>query len=331
MSKQEEHNRSLHDLLKNKQQEPDDAFEKEAREGFDLLEDHEQAFELKAATDARINKELFAPRRERTVFYWAAAASVLLFVGFVVYFFSDFSRDEKTFAIKQPESKKDVAPLPSQPQIITAPAESQPERQEVKKTIRREPDQKTQAGARSFEAEQADVTNMEKPALEEQQAAPADADQMAAAVNEPAKKEEAYVVNTRQDDNVNEGKSAAAADQHQKSKKAKQAQEPPAASPARMQNERMESEVTVQATYPGGPQQLSKEVSEKLSKKNTLVEFAATLFIGENGNVEKVEFTGDKGLTKQQKKIVREELLTLKKFQVTPNNSAVSYELKFTP
>src|SRR5688572_14371661 len=118
MSKQEKHNRTLHDLLNNGNgQVPEDAFEKEAREGFELLGNASEAYELKAATDARVSKELFAPKRERNVFYSVAAASVLLFVGFAVYFFSDFSQTHQPLAINRQEVKKETAQSPAQAQV----------------------------------------------------------------------------------------------------------------------------------------------------------------------------------------------------------------------
>src|SRR5687767_7708697 len=109
MNKQENNGRSLDDLLKKDDPSaPDDPFEKEAREGFEMLDNAEEAFALKSATDDRINKEIFAPKRERIVFYWAAAASILLFVSFSIYFFRDVPVTSEPLVFNRTEKKPEV-------------------------------------------------------------------------------------------------------------------------------------------------------------------------------------------------------------------------------
>jgi hypothetical protein len=334
MSKQEKHNRSLHDFLNKEIKEPEDAFEKEAREGFDMLENHGEAFELKAATDARVNKEVFVPKRERTVFYWAAAASVALFTGFAVYFFNDFSQTQP-LAVTQMEIKKEADPLPEQPQIVATPAAPVAEKQENKKLSGDDGVKKTTPEARALEKnEKAAVNEEEKKEEKDKPAGKSNALQMTAASAEPVKDQESIASGANQEDNIkanteNEGAPA----EQKRSKKSKQAEQVPAAAPTRAQSDYEIADVNIRPEYPGGHDQLLKEVLEKLKKKNSLVKFTATLFInGDNGGVEKIEFERGDDLSKAQKKVISEELSTLKKFLVpSPANRTLTYELQFKP
>ncbi|MDP1802322.1 MAG: hypothetical protein Q8L81_13270 [Bacteroidota bacterium] len=64
-----------------------DDFEKDAIEGFDMLESEQEAADLKASLDTRIQKELFAKEEEKNPkIYWFAAAGLILVVGLSVLF-----------------------------------------------------------------------------------------------------------------------------------------------------------------------------------------------------------------------------------------------------
>jgi hypothetical protein len=64
-----------------------DAFEKEAMAGFDMLASKEEANELKAALDKRINQEVFIKKESHNPkIYWFAAAGLALVIGLSVLF-----------------------------------------------------------------------------------------------------------------------------------------------------------------------------------------------------------------------------------------------------
>lgn len=86
-----------------------DDFEKDAFAGFEMLESEQEAKDLKAALDARINKELFNKEEERNPkIYWFAAAGLALVIGLTVLFISntnDAISSGSNMAISNPEQK----------------------------------------------------------------------------------------------------------------------------------------------------------------------------------------------------------------------------------
>ncbi len=85
-----------------------DDFEKDAFAGFEMLESEQEAKDLKAALDTRINKELFKKEEERNPkIYWFAAAGLALVIGLTVLFISNNNTlsSESDLAISNPEQK----------------------------------------------------------------------------------------------------------------------------------------------------------------------------------------------------------------------------------
>lgn len=90
----DEHNKdskSFEELLKNMETRKTadlDDFEREALEGFALLESNDEAKEVKANLDEKIYSKLFNEdeRKKRPVAYWFAAAGLLLVIGLSVLF-----------------------------------------------------------------------------------------------------------------------------------------------------------------------------------------------------------------------------------------------------
>ncbi|MBL7920100.1 MAG: hypothetical protein JNJ40_07275 [Bacteroidia bacterium] len=85
-----------------------DDFEKDAFAGFEMLESEQEAKNLKAALDTRINKELFNKEERNPTIYWFAAAGLALVIGLTVLFISN-TNDEissgSNMAISNPEQK----------------------------------------------------------------------------------------------------------------------------------------------------------------------------------------------------------------------------------
>lgn len=81
-------NDELNNLLNNRESGNLDDFEREALEGFDMLESEEEAHQLKNELDNRIYKKVFFKEEEkkRGGIYWFAAAGLALVIGLSAYF-----------------------------------------------------------------------------------------------------------------------------------------------------------------------------------------------------------------------------------------------------
>jgi hypothetical protein len=110
-----------------------DDFEKDAIEGFDMLESEKEAADLKASLDTLIQKELFAKEEERNPkVYWFAAAGLILVVGLSVLFVlnnNDSLSNSHDVAIinNAQESEKNVLPdskAELKEQAVTPPTEA---------------------------------------------------------------------------------------------------------------------------------------------------------------------------------------------------------------
>lgn len=77
--------KDIEGLFKKRNSELDD-FEKEALEGFDMLESEQEAVDLKAELDKKIGEQLFSEKRTGLKVYWYAAAGLFLAIGFSVFF-----------------------------------------------------------------------------------------------------------------------------------------------------------------------------------------------------------------------------------------------------
>jgi hypothetical protein len=82
-------NKKLEDFLGAKNTEKDslDDFDREALEGFSLLENTEEALAAKSELDAKIYPALFSTKETKPkAFIWYAAAGLILLVGFSIYY-----------------------------------------------------------------------------------------------------------------------------------------------------------------------------------------------------------------------------------------------------
>lgn len=81
-------NNNLNDFLENRNRGELDDFEREALEGFDMLESSNEAAEIKNSLDERIYKEVFFNKEEkkRSGIYWFAAAGLVLVIGLTTFF-----------------------------------------------------------------------------------------------------------------------------------------------------------------------------------------------------------------------------------------------------
>ncbi len=115
--KNPEHNNNLDHLFnkaKADKQDLDD-FERDALAGFDMLDSEQEAKDLKASLDTRIQKELFTKEEKNNPkVYWLAAAGLALVIGlstlFVINNNDSLSKSGKLAITNTEESKKEVLP-----------------------------------------------------------------------------------------------------------------------------------------------------------------------------------------------------------------------------
>ena len=103
-----------------------DPFLHDALEGFDAVAgDHLSVIER---LETKYTHSAAVPRRNRTVyFYWSAAASVLLLIGFSAYFFLESpEKTTSTIAMNQPDENLPVESMESQPEQTEKPQQEMP-------------------------------------------------------------------------------------------------------------------------------------------------------------------------------------------------------------
>lgn len=123
--KDQQHNKDIEELLKQfktQKHEPLDDFEREALEGFEMLDSKNEALQTKKDLDERAHRELFAKEKETKRVYWFAAAGLFLVIGLSVYFILNNPQfNQKDVALVQkveqqlPEDKTIVVPAEEAP------------------------------------------------------------------------------------------------------------------------------------------------------------------------------------------------------------------------
>lgn len=157
-----------------------DDFEKDAIEGFDMLESEQEALELKASLDTRIQKELFAKEEERNPkVYWFAAAGLILVIGLTVLFIrnnNDSLSNGHDVAIVNnvQESEKNVLPdskaelkeqaVAPPTEAVTVTDEESPAKKSEEKLKLGKLDGQDQAGEKDMVAADAKIVDDEKEA-----------------------------------------------------------------------------------------------------------------------------------------------------------------------
>ncbi|MBA3681553.1 MAG: hypothetical protein H0W73_10375 [Bacteroidetes bacterium] len=109
--KNQEHNNNLDQLFNKAKADKQglDDFEEDAFAGFESLGSEQEAKDLKAALDTRINKELFnKEEKNNSKIYWLAAAGLALVIGLTTLFVSNNTNTfsySSDLAISNPEQK----------------------------------------------------------------------------------------------------------------------------------------------------------------------------------------------------------------------------------
>lgn len=318
-----------------------DEFEREALEGFAMLENEQEILELKSQTDAKVNAALQVKRSKKTT-YWFAAAGLLLCIGLTVFFVSQqgtlednrVAIEEKALSAEQlspadhtntdgalatsdslaPTQYKSVNPVVSSRMDQRAAAPVPPETsQERLSESAGKAFTSTQAGAEPEKTAEA-LANL--PLAKDEVAAPtndAKAMSLEDISNDGDKEEHVAVVSTQPES---------------KTKKAlrKKAESEPAKAPAAA---RYDSALAI-CWYEGGDQRLHQDLKKELLKRQLDRPFKVNLSVAANGTVERVEFLNGKEFNRDEKKELE---AVLKKLSAFKNSSGAvqSYIVDYRP
>ncbi len=362
-------NKKLKEFLdtgKNSADEAMDDFEKEAQEGFALLENEQEIFDLKARVDKRVYSEVFTEEKKSHKGYWYAAAGLMLVVGFTVYFIQN-----------NPVAKKET---------LAVQAQQQDAKDEIQKSMEAQPE--TSEDLKPKETKVLNGNSMTAGLQEKQGPAfksiPGKVDETvapkglayntemnssgvaASAVAEPHV-EPAPAVTTDSKKQMNQAPVALADEDFEKDRAATKddlAKSPAPESKAdkaiilneeeraqtserKKKSVRKEQKVAVGAAsqselyftsitcyYTGGEEALVKDLRTIFGTKNLLQKFDATLYINEKRKVEKAVLTNAYELNTSDQQKVMDILKQLDKFNftgTTPPSSLVEYKVVFRP
>lgn len=349
MSKQEEHNQKLKKFLKVEENSlsPDDAFEKDAREGFSTFQNEQEIFELKKSVDERINNLLNQqPEKEKsTKSNWIAAAVLIGIIGFSVYLVNNFfNTKEETIALNPTEGvqRPNTSPLATQPTIEedrtnTKPGsnlasnESETNSVSTKKTILAEskklkPEENLKSLKEIESLDKQDKLDEKKLAVTETE----DLNSQAAPVsfNESNAGKTAAVTNEK-NRNSFEGEAPSVA---QKETIDQPLDDTEIQAVAAKSASRKVTGEAAKCRYEGGNKQLKKDLKRLLEEEKIMKPFDALLSINTSAQVIKVTFTNASELNESEKKRVISVLKSLTKFTISGSlaeKQTVEFRIEF--
>jgi hypothetical protein len=297
-------------------------FEKDAREGFDLLGDDEEAIRIKGSLDRRMHTEVIGTKKGGRVMYRLAIAAMLVITLLSIYFIADSDPipDQKNIAVNDPPQtvirQNEIPPEPvatfNKPEITQKRKEKPVATQDLADETG---GQKEEVAVQ--EKEQMGITTGQEiaasgagvaPEIKQETTPPAAAPEM----------DNNFQVKMSEPDNagISKKRSAAAADA--------------AVVPAG----RSESLPAMpEAAYDGGDQAIIRDLKKLLAEKKLDGKFDATVYVNENGKVEDADITNAYEL-KGNEKILEEILMKLQGFKVVPHTQTplrVSYKIRFRP
>lgn len=335
MSKQEEHNQKLKKFLKMEEENslfPDDAFEKDAREGFSTFQNEEEILELKKSVDARINNLLNqqSEKEKSTKSNWIAAAVLVGIIGLSVYLVNDFfNTKEETIALNPTEGvqRPNTSPLANQPTLeedrtntkpgsTSASNETETNSVSSKKTILAEskklnPEENLKSLKEVESLDKQDKSAEKNLSVTEAE----DLNSQAAPVsfNESTTGKTAAVTNEK-NRNSSKGEAPAAAQKETINQTSDDTEIQVVA--AKSASRKVTGEA-VKCRYEGGNKQLKKDLKGLLEEAKIMKPFDALLSINNSAQVIKVSFTNASDLNESEKKQVISVLKSLTKFTIS--------------
>lgn len=312
-------------------------FEKEALEGFAMLENEQEAIDLKKSLDNKISEKLFDTEKKSTArTYWlAAAAGLILIIGFTVYFISGNTSVAKNedLAISMPESPDEFRAAPKEPEaeVQQAPLKEEKADLPAAKTIVQQAEEKPVKHIAP-----PPVMPAEKAASKKRNSSLTQSDDLAnanaglATSEAETNSQESAVVNKNKENVPDKSvemapaivSSNGAMMDNIPDNAAYRSNAPSAASPAYKFNapaavKIFNSDSIYTCTYTGGETALHKDLSVKLGAKNIAQKFEAVLSVNEKWVVTKVKITKPYTLNSAQQLQLIELLKSLDKFTCT--------------
>jgi hypothetical protein len=335
-----------------------DDFEKEALDGFAVLDNDEDAIALKEKLDTRIHSEVFSKEKKATPLYWLAAAGLLLVIGLSVFFMVNnqaLETKKSDLAIASPKiaSQEEIPNVINQEQSSAATIELK----KSNSTTNLNDDKKPTASLAAREkAADLGLANKQQPItaaaydmeneVEErkevmttppvQTTSSVLADEMLA--NKDSDQGQNDGVGNNNDKKLAEGTTAASgAVTKNESKRQKQAAPEIASSVGANEPFKNKESLAIANTncfYIGGEAALTKEVKQKLAIMKITAPFSARLFITKKAKVEKVEFIDNTAVTADEQKLITAALNSLKDFRIIKwpkNTTLIEYSFVFKP
>ena len=308
-----------------------DDFDREALEGYSMLKNQQEAFDLKAELDDRMESELSGASKKRpAALYLLAAASLFLVIGLSVYML--FLRDQtRPSELKQLAVSSSTDAIPAPPvlseHLLEPPVSEVPEPKRGETILDREKKKsyeqtsvtsaKPAAGRAEFNLAPGQTM---PPAPEEKHKANSEMEYAAKADAERERDKQINATALESEDEAAHQAPAAKKNEKELSRKR-------VAPQGREQNKMTDSYAMATSTgiaplelntgncyYDGGEARLQKELSQKLEVKKLDKHFEAILFINSKGKVAKVEFIKNESFSQDEVKQATAILQTLTKF-----------------
>ncbi len=339
--------KKLKDFLLQKPEESLDDFEREALEGFAMLESGTEILNLKAETDRKVYEKLQGRPARKTV-YWFAAAGLVLCIGLAVFFVSqNITVHEQNLAIEQkvygPGEAQADSPVPeSKPEGLEKAAspsnESSVDKGSGSSTKKVEKDgllsddskptgtldeTKKEEPQRLREDLSASGLSAPEPPSAYQPAAPSTLKNTNATDQGAEAMSQETVPRNDEFSEADESNVKAVKAKSQSPERKKDMETVLAASPAAGQ-----TEISASCSYPGGDAELRKELTKQLNAKSINKAFAVRLFISKKGKVERVEFIDASSFSKEEKQKLEQVLKQLSKFE-NPNATSATYLIDY--
>ena len=324
-------------------QEPEDGFEKEAREGFAMLEGPEAAFDLKADLDEKIGQTLFSRKHAAsTRSYWMAAAGLVLAIGISAYFILASEKNQmQEMAVAEsirPNYDSIAAPVAAEHSyeekaavLESAPA-SRNSNEMAGYSAKTAPAPDQQAAKAAAPAKEANMPQAEV-ALAPKGTAGYDALPSNSKDEEELAEKDADKMSEKEIKADDDAKPLAVATEKKIKESKKRAKQAPtytlnatASSPVTIsessasynwegKKQMADSVASQNCYYEGGDAALHKQLTQRLKEKGLDRHFAATLFIAFNARVSKVEFTGAKGISEEEQNEITYVIQSLDQFR----------------
>jgi len=330
-------------------------FEKDAEDGFDLLDSDEQKEDLKKSLDARVYAEVFSENKsEKRVSYWLPAAAILLVVGFSIFLINDAYRgtiESNNMALSTDPVNKPIPEFRNSDQKVDASVT--PSLNEALKTVPQEP-----------------ISEQKKNIVSELQIAKSQKPEKELKVNDDFSREDLAMTDQKLDENqstfesskdntapLSSGATVPPIIETQVAATNRAANAPPSSamefsSQLEVYDKKLsdkETNIAVVKTsrgtskakentencfYIGGEEQLQIDLRKKLSEKNIQLTFESIVEVNKKGAVESVKIISSDSLTSNEKTAISEVLKTLDKFDFKDKKNLPRkspYKIKYNP